>query len=145
MANADKELVLDQELAAEAKAIAVLAFRNGPLEDIHAGQECPTCSGKIEYSHITQDEMKRIMKNAVNKIYALLWTRTHCPDVYPSIVGVGARFAGNWDPPERSRQEIEQLARMADLLAGVRGGPGDASLVRHKSRPRAGARKKNSS
>ena len=30
----------------EAKAIAVLAFRNGLIGDVHAGQRCPTFDGK---------------------------------------------------------------------------------------------------
>ena len=67
--NTDNSLILDQRLAEEANAIAALAFRNGPLEDVHAGRECPVCSGKPEYSHITRGEMKGIMKNAVNKVY----------------------------------------------------------------------------
>jgi len=31
---------LDTELAKEAKAIVALAFRNGPIEDVHAGKAC---------------------------------------------------------------------------------------------------------
>ena len=31
----------DAELAREAKAIFALAFRNGPIEDVHAGKVCP--------------------------------------------------------------------------------------------------------
>lgn len=120
MGNTEKELILDKELAEEAKAIVVLAFRNGPIEDVHAGGECEHCAGKREYSHITQAEMKRIMKNAVDKVYALLWARTYCPDVYPAIVSAGSRFTLDWDQPERSRQEIEQLARMADMFSPKR-------------------------
>jgi hypothetical protein len=50
----------------------VLAFRNGPIEDVHAGKPCPTCDGDPEYSHITQEEMRRIMKTAVDRIYTML-------------------------------------------------------------------------
>ena len=57
-----RTMPLNPELAAEAKCIVALAFRNGPIEDIHAGKDCPTCSGKSEYSHITQTEMKKMMK-----------------------------------------------------------------------------------
>ncbi len=32
---------LDTQLATEAKAIVALAFRNGPIEDVHAGRVCP--------------------------------------------------------------------------------------------------------
>ena len=44
------------------------AFRNGPIEDIHAGIDCRTSAGKEKYSHITEGEMKSIMKNAVDKV-----------------------------------------------------------------------------
>lgn len=53
-----RKTTFDPELAAEAKSIVALAFRNGPIEDVHAGKECPLCAGKPEYSHITQDEMR---------------------------------------------------------------------------------------
>jgi hypothetical protein len=65
-------MTLDPELAAEAKSFVALAFRNGPIEDVHAGKECPNCSGQSEYSHITQAEMKNITKQAVDIVYKLL-------------------------------------------------------------------------
>jgi hypothetical protein len=37
-----RNVTLNPELAAEAKGIVALAFRNGPIEDVHAGKECPT-------------------------------------------------------------------------------------------------------
>lgn len=55
----------------EAKAIVVLAFRNGPIEDLHTGKTCPSCGGQTGYSRISDDEMKLIMKNAVNHVYRL--------------------------------------------------------------------------
>jgi hypothetical protein len=72
-----RKMTLDPELAAEAKSIVALAFRNGPIEAVHAGKECPTCAGKSEYSHITQAEMKNIMKQAVDTVYKLLWLSTY--------------------------------------------------------------------
>jgi hypothetical protein len=36
-----RKMTLDSELAAEAKSLVALAFRNGPIEDVHAGKECP--------------------------------------------------------------------------------------------------------
>jgi hypothetical protein len=68
-----RKMTLDPELAAEAKSIVALAFRNGLIEDVHAGKECPTGAGKSEYSHIRQAEMKKIMKEAVDTVYKLLW------------------------------------------------------------------------
>jgi hypothetical protein len=47
-----------RQLAREAKAIVAVAFRNGPIEDIHAGGPCPTCTGQAGYSRITDAESK---------------------------------------------------------------------------------------
>jgi len=44
-------------LAREAKALVALAFRNGPIENVRAGEFCSTCHGDSRYSHITQNEM----------------------------------------------------------------------------------------
>src|ERR1022692_5191711 len=77
-----RKMTLDPELAAEAKSIVALAFRNGPIEDVHAGKECPNCAGKVEYSHITQDEMKNIMKRAVDTVYKLLWLKQNDAEKY---------------------------------------------------------------
>jgi hypothetical protein len=35
-----------RDLVREAKAIVVLAIRNGPIENSHAGKSCPACDGK---------------------------------------------------------------------------------------------------
>ena len=80
-----RKMTLDPELAAEAKSIVALAFRNGPIEDVHAGKDCPNCAGKVEYSHITQDEMKNIMKRAVDTVYKLLWLKQNDPENLLSI------------------------------------------------------------
>lgn len=126
-----KDLALDEELAQEAQSIVAMAFRNGPIEDVHAGTDCLSCAGRPEYSHITQDEMKRIMKHAVDKLYALLWIREHSPSVYEDVVRAGNRYTYAWDLPECSREEIEQLARLADLL-------GNSPKNSPRRRPRKG-------
>jgi hypothetical protein len=59
---------LDPDLATEAKALVALAFRNGPIEDLHAGVPCAVCSGRPEVCHITDEEMKTIMKSAVDSL-----------------------------------------------------------------------------
>ena len=88
-----------REIAREAKAIVALAFRNGPIEDVHAGKQCPHCAAKPEYSHITQDEMKNIMKRAVNAVYRLLWLKQNDPEKYAKEVKFGSRYTRLWDDP----------------------------------------------
>jgi hypothetical protein len=91
---------VDPHLAKEAKSIVAQCFRNGPIEYVHAGIECPTCSGNEKYSHITQGEMKRIMKNAVDKVYTLLWLKERDPDKYQTFIEFGAHYASQWDEPK---------------------------------------------
>jgi len=86
-----RQMTLNAELAAEAKSTVALAFRNGPIEDVHAGKECPTYAGKVEYSHITQDEMKNIMKRAVDTVYKLLCLKQNDPETYEATLEYGNR------------------------------------------------------
>jgi hypothetical protein len=97
--------IIDQRLALEARALVLNSFRDGPLEDVHAGKNCPTCAGKEEYSHITQGEMKRIMKSAVNKVYALLWLRENRPKSYVAMLEWGLMNTSKWDEPDSSELE----------------------------------------
>ena len=90
---------IDPQLAREAKAIVALAFRNGPIEKVHAGKLCPTCSAGSEYSRITDDEIKAIMKSAVDRTYALLKLRKGDPDEYARQIDFGARYVTRWDEP----------------------------------------------
>jgi len=93
-------MTLDPELAAEAKSLVALAFRNGPIEDVHAGKQCPTCAGKSEYSHITQAEMKNIMKHAVDTVYELLWQKRNDPEEYKATLEFAKRYTRSWDEPK---------------------------------------------
>jgi hypothetical protein len=88
-----------RKIAREAKAIVALAFRNGPIEDIHAGRLCPTCAGHTGYSRITDAEMKVIMKNAVNRVYALLCLKNDDPGEYESQIQFGESYTAKWDEP----------------------------------------------
>ena len=87
------------QIAAEAKALVALAFRNGPIEEIHAGRHCPTCAGNAGYSRITDEEMKAIIKNAVNQLYALLVLKIEKPDEYERKIQFGVRYTTKWDDP----------------------------------------------
>jgi hypothetical protein len=83
------KMKLDADLAMEAKALVVLAFRNGPIEDLHAGKPCSVCSGRPEVSHISDDEMKVVMKSAVDAMYRLLWQRDYDPAAYNETLAFG--------------------------------------------------------
>jgi hypothetical protein len=88
-----------EPLAREAKAIVALAFRNGPIENVHAGKLCPVCEGQPEFSHITDSEMKLIMKTAVDRIYELLCLRSESPVAYESRISFGEQYTTRWDDP----------------------------------------------
>ncbi len=90
---------IDRKLAREAKAIVAIAFRNGPIEDIHAGKTCPTCQGKRGYSRITEKEMKLIVKVAVDRVYAFLWLQHRDPKEYEVLLKVGDSDTREWDDP----------------------------------------------
>jgi len=87
-----------RQLAREAKAIVALAFRNGPIEDIHAGRPCPTCAGQAGYSRITDAGMKSIIKNAVDHVYARSRSRTNRQR------STKRRFNSEADTPERGME-----------------------------------------
>ena len=88
------------QIVREAKAIVALAFRNGPIEQVHAGQPCPTCAGRAGISRITDDEMKAIMQNAVDRVYALLALKTEDPAEYERQIRFGERYTAKWDDPK---------------------------------------------
>ena len=93
-------MAVDPKLAQEAKAIVLLAFRNGLLEDLHAGAPCPTCCGNTGYSHITQVEMRELMKQAVDRVYALLWYKETNPKNYDDLVEGARLLTATWDEPK---------------------------------------------
>ena len=93
-----------RQIAREAKAIVALAFRNGPIEQIHTGRPCPTCAGRTGFSRITDDEMKAMMKNAVNYLYELLVLKEEDPVEYESKIQFGERYTARWDEPEMPRK-----------------------------------------
>lgn len=86
-------------LAREAKALAALAFRNGPIEDLHAGKVCSLCHGRPGYARITDAEMKRIMKNAVDRLYRLLRLKESDAARYRSMIDFGSPYTVAWDDP----------------------------------------------
>lgn len=104
MSNPKTPLQNLPELAREAKAIVALAFRNGPIENVHAGKTCPTCHGKAEYSHITQGEMRQIMKSAVDHLYTFLVLKKNDEKAYETLIAFGERYTVVWDEPVLTRK-----------------------------------------
>src|SRR5438309_3878914 len=86
-------------LGREAKVLVAMAFRNGPIEDIHAGKPCPECHGHTEYSHITQSEMRQIMKTAVDRMYTFLLLKETDPKAYEALLTVGQMYTTARDEP----------------------------------------------
>jgi len=86
-------------VAREAKAIVALAFRNGPIENVHAGRVCPTCDGDPKYSHITQEEIRSIMKSAVDRIYTYLLLKESDKAAYDALLTFGEKYTRAWDEP----------------------------------------------
>ena len=95
-----KKSSVNQVLALEAKMIVALAFRNGPIEDLHAGKPCPICSADSGYSRISDEEMKGIIKAAVNTVYSLLWKKDNDSEAYAKSLALGARYTQRWDDPD---------------------------------------------
>src|SRR5574344_604884 len=58
----DREVLNPTEIDRIAKAVTLYAFRNGPVEDLHAGKD----------SKLTDDDMKMLNKYMVNHIAYLL-------------------------------------------------------------------------
>lgn len=65
----------------EANAIVAWAFRNGPLEDLHAGEHSPLLEDK-RCSRITDQEMKELMLSACNQMERLLRLKQDNPGEY---------------------------------------------------------------
>jgi hypothetical protein len=103
----------DPQLASEAKALVVLAFRNSPLENLHAGtfpssktgdgSDIKVISpyGEIPWNNVSRlsdAEMKELMQFAVNKVYTLLCMREFdTENYYPMIEKTNRNFTQKWD------------------------------------------------
>jgi hypothetical protein len=88
----------------EAKALVAYCFRNNPrLEELH-------CENKI-----SQEDMKTMMKYAVNQMYYFLWLRDESNMFYQAVMRFNHLFfTTKWDDPdidieERRLMDIEAL------------------------------------
>jgi len=89
LATKDARIQIAREkarLAEEAKAIVAMAIRNGPIEDLH--------------SQISQDEMRRVVKTAADRVFSLLWFREKNPERYTQLVEAAKTSTASLDEPQ---------------------------------------------
>jgi len=79
----------NKRIAKEAKALAVLAYRSGPIEDFHA-------EGRI-----SQAEMKKLNKGMVDSLFFLLTMKERKPRLYWQLIEmINQTMVRDWDDPE---------------------------------------------
>jgi hypothetical protein len=80
----------------EANAIVAYAFRNGPLEDLHAGKHSELLEDK-SLSRISDAEMKTLMLTACDRVEHLLRQKQSDPKKYMRIVtAYNVMYCGDW-------------------------------------------------
>jgi hypothetical protein len=120
MNNADKTLA-----AAFAKAIAALCVRNTSLEDLHSGTTPSSKTGDysdvkvvtpygeipwLNLSRVSDAEIKRLMKEIVNKVYSFL-CRQDEKEFLETFLQLGGRYAERWDEPELEADFVVRAKR----------------------------------
>ena len=80
----------------QANVLTLLAFRNGPIEDLHAGKYSPMLEDP-ELSRITDEEMKTIMINASAEMAELLALRDDDPDGFAQLLTETWRQVRAWE------------------------------------------------
>ena len=111
--------------AVVAKGMAVMCFRNTAIEDLHDGTAPVSHTGDFsdvavidangrripwtDVSHITQDEMRDLMRKVVNRMYTC---QLHAgdPDFFGMLIGAAAE-AGPWDEPQHDEEMLKSLER----------------------------------
>ncbi|SRR5579884_3146330 len=104
----------DKALAGQlAKSIAALCVRNTFLEDLHSGTTPSSQSGDYsdvkvvtpfgeipwrQFSRLSDAEMKRLMKEIVDKVYTFL-CRQEEPEFLAAFLRMGEMYSARWDEP----------------------------------------------
>ncbi len=93
----------------EAKALVVWAFRNNPtLEHIHGGNEAGIPDN---ISRIKENEMKQIMKYAVDQMNFYLWLKEKRYPVYKILLKFGTNYTKDWDKPRNPWEMYQELLK----------------------------------
>lgn len=101
---------MNMTIREEANALTALAFRNGFIEQLHAGRHHEVLDDP-EISRITDDEMKTLMIQASERLAQLLHLRETNPEKYKKEIKFGARYSHNWDktwPLSENTRNIEE-------------------------------------
>jgi len=80
----------------QANVLTLLAFRNGPIEDLHAGK-CSPLLDDPRLSRITDEEMKALMIAASARLAELLALRDSDPEEFARLLTVNWRQVKNWE------------------------------------------------
>jgi len=81
----------------EANALVAWAFRNGPLEDLHAGEHSALLEDP-SLSRITDEEMKALMISACRQLAELLTLKATEPAGYErQIKSYNWRYCRDWE------------------------------------------------
>jgi hypothetical protein len=80
----------------EANAITVWAFRNGYIEDLHAGKHSELLE-RPELSRITDAEMKRLNIGISTKIAEILTMKDTDPDQYAENIEFLMQYCVGWE------------------------------------------------
>jgi hypothetical protein len=64
------------------------------------GKGAPLALENRNISHITDAEMEKLNKHAVNALYKLLWLKQNDPEEYQAQIEFGKRYRRFWDEPE---------------------------------------------
>ena len=81
----------------EANAIVAYAFRNGPLEDLHAGRGSELLNDQ-SLSRITDQEMKQLMLFACEHVERMLRLKVSNPQEYDLFVkSYNFRYCRQWE------------------------------------------------
>lgn len=98
-----------------ARSIAALCVRNTFLEDLHSGTTPSSKSGDYSdvkvltpygeipwttLSRISDAEMKRLIKEIVDKVYTFL-CREHEPEFIAAFLRMGQMYSARWDEPQQ--------------------------------------------
>ncbi len=68
------------------------------------GRPAPHATVTQGYSHITQGEMRQIMKAAVDRLYTFLVLKKHDQKAYEALLSLGERYTAAWDEPVFSKE-----------------------------------------